>query len=62
MPNETDIGVPRRMAELALDGAALLGAALITYGDYLIYRPAGFITAGGFLLGTAWLAARRTPS
>lgn len=58
MPDEPKMGIARRAAELALDGAALLGAALITYGADLVYRPAGFITGGAFLLGAAWLRAR----
>lgn len=45
-------------ADLALDGTALGGAGLITYGSHLIYHPAGFIVAGLFCLGGAWLAAR----
>lgn len=45
-------------ADLALDGTALGGAGLITYGTHLIYHPAGFIVAGVFCLAGAWLAAR----
>lgn len=52
-------GAAGRMAELVLDAAALGGAGLITWGVHLIYDPAGFITAGAFLLGGAWLAARK---
>jgi hypothetical protein len=48
-----------RLADLALDAAALVGAALITYGVWLIYQPAAFIVAGAFVLTGAWLAARR---
>ena len=49
-----------RISDLVLDGAALGGAGLITWGAHLIYDPAGFIIAGAFLLGGAWLAARKS--
>jgi hypothetical protein len=42
------------------DAAALTGAALITYGANLAYHPAGPIVGGLFLLGGAWLAARKS--
>ena len=48
-----------RIAEILLDLAGLAGAGLITCGAELIYRPAGFIVAGVFLLGGAFLAARK---
>jgi hypothetical protein len=48
-----------RLGELVTDAAALVGAGLITYGVWLINRPAAFIVAGGFLLAGAWLAARK---
>lgn len=47
------------LADLVLDGAALGGAGLITWGASLIYHPAGFIVAGTFLLGGAWKMAER---
>lgn len=43
----------------AQDGAALLGAGLITHGAYLVYHPAGSIVGGLFLLAGAWIAARK---
>lgn len=47
------------LADLVLDGAALCGAGLITWGVDLIYHPAGFIVAGTFLLGGSWKIAQR---
>lgn len=35
---------------LLRDGAVLAGAASITYGAWLIYRPAGFIVGGVLLI------------
>lgn len=52
-------GLARRLGDLVLDCSALGGAALITWGVHLIYYPAGFIAGGAFLLGGAWLAARK---
>lgn len=37
------------------DAAALLGAGLVSWGAYEIYRPAGFIVAGLFVLAAAIL-------
>lgn len=48
-----------KLADLVQDAAGIAGAALIVYGVSLIHRPAAFIVAGVFLLGGAWLAARR---
>jgi len=36
----------------------LLGAALVAIGTWLIYQPAGYITAGLLCLAWSWLAAR----
>lgn len=60
MSEPTKPGAAGRMAELVLDAAAMGGAGLITWGVHLIYNPAGFITAGTFLLCGAWLAARKS--
>lgn len=43
---------------LARDAAGLAGAALISCGAGMIYRPAGFIVAGLLLLVGAVLDAR----
>jgi hypothetical protein len=52
----------RRAAEvgaaLLRDGAGLAGVALMAYGAWLIYPPAGFIAGGAFLLLGALLASR----
>lgn len=40
------------------DFCGLVGAALIAWGAYEIYRPAGFIAAGVLLLSAATMAAR----
>lgn len=37
---------------------AMAGAALVSYGAYLIYHPAGFIAGGFLLLIGAWDAGR----
>jgi hypothetical protein len=46
-------------AGLLVDAAFIGGASLVTWGAALIYRPAGFIAAGLFLLSAAWLMARK---
>lgn len=42
------------------DALALAGAGLLSHGAWLIYRPAGFLTAGALLLAGGVLAARRS--
>ncbi len=46
---------------VARDIVAFVGAASISYGAGMIYRPAGFIIAGAFLLAGAaihaWMSA-----
>ena len=39
----------------ALDCAGVGGVSLVAYGAWLIYAPAGFITAGIFLVAGAFL-------
>ena len=46
------------MAELMRDVVGLAGVGAITYGAWLIFRPAGWIVAGVFCLVGAWLSAR----
>jgi hypothetical protein len=49
----------RRLAPaLACDAVGILGAALIAYGAWLVYEPAGFVVSGIELLAAAWLGAR----
>jgi hypothetical protein len=55
-------GSRRRLADLVTDGAGIAGAALITYGVWLVHHPAAFIVAGSFLLIGAWLTARKGAS
>lgn len=43
-----------------LNGAGAAGVALIGYGAWLIYAPAGFIAWGMLLLAGAILASRGT--
>jgi hypothetical protein len=43
---------------IARDLAGLVGVALMVYGAWLIYPPAGYITAGLLLLVGSLLAAR----
>ena len=40
------------------DGMGIVGIALISYGTWRIYAPAGFIVAGLLLLSIAVLVAR----
>lgn len=47
-----------RLAAFARDLAGLAGAGLVAYGAWLVYAPAGFITAGTLLLAGAALLAR----
>ena len=42
----------------ALDIIGIAGMVLIVYGCALIYKPAGFIIAGAFLIAAGFLAAR----
>ena len=58
MSDKSTIGAAR-ISEILLDLAGVAGAGLITWGAELIYRPAGVIVAGIFLLGGAFLATRK---
>lgn len=40
------------------DVAGLAGVGLLSFGSWLVYRPAGFIVAGALLLTLAVLTAR----
>jgi hypothetical protein len=46
------------LSAYAVDTIGVAGVALISYGSGCIYRPAGFIVAGAFLLTGALLHAR----
>lgn len=59
MSEQPKPGLFAALADLVLDGAALGGAGLITWGVDLIYHPAGVIVAGAFLLGGSWKLAQR---
>lgn len=52
--------VLRALPPLLLDAVGLAGAGLMSYGAWLIYVPAGFITGGALLTVGAWLLARRS--
>ena len=43
---------------IARDLVGLVGVVLVVYGAWLIYPPAGYITAGLLLLAGSLLAAR----
>jgi hypothetical protein len=49
---------------IARDIAALSGAGLVSYGAWLVYQPAGFITLGAILLAAcvAGVPSNRAPS
>lgn len=40
------------------DVLMLGGAASVSYGAWMVYQPAGFVTAGLFALAGGWLTAR----
>jgi hypothetical protein len=40
------------------DAAGILGAALVAFGFWRIYQPAGFIVAGVLLVTASFLLAR----
>lgn len=46
------------MKDLLVDAVGIAGAALIAYGAWMVYRPAGVIVAGVFLLLFAYLIGR----
>lgn len=41
------------------DLASLAGIALMSYGAWLAYAPAGYITGGVLLLAAAWISASK---
>ena len=43
---------------VAMTLAFLVGAALLTYGAWLVFQPAGFITAGAILTAVSVRWAR----
>jgi hypothetical protein len=47
-----------RGLSLAVDGAFVVGAGLITYGAHLAWAPAGFIVPGILLLAVSVIGAR----
>lgn len=42
------------------DLVAMAGAALVSYGSWLVFAPAGYITAGLMLLSATIFSARRS--
>ncbi len=40
------------------DAVGLVGATLVAYGSWLVYRPAGFIVAGALLVAGSLLVAK----
>jgi hypothetical protein len=46
------------LASFANDALALAGAILVSYGAWLVYRPAGFIVGGALLLAASIYGAR----
>lgn len=47
------------LPSLIRDCIGIAGAALLVYGAWLIYRPAGFILAGVLMMLVAIVMARR---
>jgi len=48
----------KKYLPLIRDAAGMSGVALISYGGWLIYEPAGFIVAGSALVAGALLTAK----
>ncbi len=46
------------IGSISWDVAGLAGAALISYGAWLVYAPAGYIVGGALLLAGSLLASR----
>jgi hypothetical protein len=49
----------RAAPEITVDGIGLAGVGLISYGFWLAYPPAGFVSAGSLLLAGVALLARQ---
>lgn len=48
----------RSFADISATGSLLAGAALIAYGAWQVYRPAGYIVGGVLLIAGVILQAR----
>lgn len=46
------------MLNLIIFTVGLIGAALVAFGAWLVFEPAGYIAAGVFCLTWSWLAAK----
>jgi hypothetical protein len=46
------------LGSIGRDVAGLVGAVSLSYGAWLVYRPAGFIVAGMLLIAGSILASR----
>lgn len=46
------------LAGLLPDALMTGGAAVFSFGAWLIYPPVGYLVAGAFLLAAGWLSAR----
>lgn len=51
-------GMLAALPALVRDVTGLAGAGLVSYGAWLVYVPAGFVTGGVLLMAAALLAAR----
>lgn len=49
----------KRVREIFVDAAVVVGFGLLTYGAAIIYSPAGFIVPGVLLLAVGVIGARR---
>jgi hypothetical protein len=47
-----------RFREMAVDAAGVAGAALLSFGVWRIYPPAGFIAGGALMLAGSLFYAR----
>jgi hypothetical protein len=54
-------GIAGALPALIRDACGVAGVVLLSYGAWLVYAPAGFITGGVLLLAGAVLLARSGP-
>jgi hypothetical protein len=57
---KTASALARVISPLFIDLTGLVGAGLIVYGTFEIYRPAALLVAGAMLVGFAAVAARKS--
>lgn len=48
----------KHIVEHIPDALLVAGAAMLSYGAWLVYAPAGFLVGGSLMLGGGYLIAR----